>query len=209
MVGTTFDLRVGGIAAGVDVILIASLQGPGVGPCHPSGVCVDLLAPRVVDSTISSGSGVARFTVSPPGARDVAFHAVVLDPAGAGVSDVVLVSVASVAVTWNYDQVEIVVENGESAYDFGMAETMAGPVGWYGEDCFPGNFCHTVSGSLLLQSVHGGVGGPGLGYVVPSSTTLFYDIHDPAITYYLRGLDSGACWAWGDDPSYYPGCTEL
>jgi len=210
MVGAPIDLQVSSLPAGVDVMLIGSKEGPGVGPCHPgTGVCVDILSPRLLASDVTDGSGRASFAVQTNAAAWLSFQVVVAAPAGAGATGVLEVPVADVEATWSYDELVVEVENGESGYAFGMAETFAGPVGWYGEDCLPGNMCHVVAGSLLLTSVHPGVGGPGLGFVVPDVTTLFYDIHGPYITYFVEGLDSGDCFTWGDDPSYYPDCTAL
>jgi len=209
MVGAPIDLQVGGIPAGATVLLVASLQGPGVGPCHPSGVCVGVLSPRLLSSTVASAAGQAAFQVTPPGAGFVAFQAVVLSPTGNGTTSVLETDVASVDVAWAYDQVQVTVDHGESGYFFGSAETFAGYLGWYGEDCLPFSMCHPMGSSLVLTSEHPDVGGAGVPAVASGLTTLFYDIHDPYVTYYLEGLDSGDCWAWGDDPSYYPGCTPL
>lgn len=205
MVGAPIELMVSGIPSGTTVKLMASYAGLGAGPCHPSGLCVDILSPRVVGSRSANANGVVRFQVNPPAPGWVAFQGVI---PGVGTTNALPVSVAEVDAFWSYDQIEVTVDHGETGYYFGMAETDSG-YGWYGEDCVTGYYCHPMTDVLLLDSVHPAVGGPGINYVADGVTTLFYAYHDAALTYYLEGMDSGDCWTWGHDPTYYPDCVEL
>jgi hypothetical protein len=96
----------------------------------------------------------------------------------------------------------LVITNGSGNYNLGMAETGAGADGWYGEDCIEGA-CHpATSTGLTLTHV------ATIPEVVPGSTTLLSGELDANITYGV--IDStGACWAWGNDVSYYPTCTAM
>lgn len=220
--GAPATLELTGAPAGTQVIFLASMTGVGGGPCHPAfpAVCTALQAPMVLGNATVDVTGVASLTLPVPAGLSgpVALQAFVDAGVAQEVSNVVGDAITDFVVAWAFDVVDVEVRWGESGYDFGMAETLAGPYGWYGEDCFLGTppwvYCHSVdaSGVRTLQSVHGDVGGPGIDFVVPDSTTLFYDVHDPALTYYFRGWDSGECWAFGDDPGYYVaayGCTAL
>ncbi len=134
------------------------------------------------------------------------------------VDEGVVVGDLAVTLRWSAKGVVVGIENGSGGYDFGMAETGAGDLGWFGESCVLGeepwgmpdygyDICH-------------GLGATG-GEVVHVSdiddaddgSTLFTDTIAAAgnITYVLFD-DSGAqCWVWGDDPTYYAefGCTKL
>lgn len=103
--------------------------------------------------------------------------------------------------------VEVFDPLGRTGWSFGIAETMAGSVGWYGEDCFTGTgsytLCHPIPGtSIQLDQVASPAA------VVEGSTTLLWTNMD--LTYYLEA-PSGACWVWGHDPTYYAalGCQPL
>ncbi|MFT4627905.1 MAG: hypothetical protein ACI8PZ_006599 [Myxococcota bacterium] len=222
--GAPVQLEVVGGPPGVRATLLVSTIGVGDGPCHPAypdDLCLDILSPRSVSSTLTALDGSARFAVRLPAHAPTAvvFQVALLDPDAPGVSTALAVDVARFSVDWPVaDRLEVTIDGGESAYEFGMAETDAGPFGWYGEDCFAGTppyfHCHQVddSGMLDLDSVHPDLGGPGVEFVAEDATTLFYDIHHPAITYYFRGLDSGDCWTFGATPAYYVdafGCAVL
>jgi hypothetical protein len=95
-------------------------------------------------------------------------------------------------------------------YGFGMAETAAADLGWYGEDCagaLSTGACHPMTeAGLTLETT------TSVGLVLPGFTTLFDAASDPDLTYYVEardGPDAGACWAWGQDPSYFPGCDAI
>ena len=125
----------------------------------------------------------------------------------------------SVALTWNADGITVAIEGGTGPYTLGMAETGAGAAGWFGESCITGeepwgyddyeyDVCHDLGktgGSL--------VGVYSIGEVVAGSTTLFnVTISDAGkLTYILTEPSGAACWAWGDDVSYYGdfGCAKL
>jgi hypothetical protein len=208
---------------GAEVTLFVSQLGEGDGPCHPSypdEVCLDLLSPKAVASARTGPDGSARLAVRlpPHAAGTVVFQAALIAADTQGVSSTLPVGITTFDVDWpTFDLLELAIENGESGYDFGMAETGAGPAGWYGEDCFAGTppyfLCHPVDGAgIALPSVHPEIGGPGLPFVYEAESTLFYDIHGADITVYLRGWDSDACWTFGEDPSYYAdafGCVVL
>ena len=223
MAGAPLQLALTGGPPGVRAVLLMSLTGVGDGPCHPAypdDLCVDLLAPRSVASSSTDRDGSARFSLRIPDHADglVQFQVALLDASGPGVSTVVEVPITRFDVTWPaVDLLELRIEEGESGYDFGIAETFAGDYGWYGEDCYLGTgptlLCHPAeSRGLMLESVHPDVGGAGIPDVIEGESTLFYDIHHPYVTYFLRGWDSGECWAFGDDPTYYEdayGCEAL
>lgn len=118
----------------------------------------------------------------------------------------------AVRVTWSGSQVTATLTvqvddpEGRTAWSFGMAETEAGAVGWYGEDCYLGQgawtHCHDVEGdALVLQRVRKPAD------VRSGESTLFWPGMN--LTYYLD--DGTDCWVWGHDPSYYEelGCAPL
>lgn len=95
---------------------------------------------------------------------------------------------------------------GRQDWRFGMAETEAGSVGWFGEDCFFGTadiqLCHPIEGRRLDLDQ-----GPFADLEAGTRTLLWSDMD---LTYFLED-DQGACWVWGHDPSYYDGlgCEHL
>ena len=112
------------------------------------------------------------------------------------------------------DDLQVVVNDpmGRTGWNFGMAETGAGPFGWYGEDCWQGMygfyFCHDFTGDTLdLIEVRDCL----LLSVVSGQETLFDAAKDPYLTYFLESSSDGDCWVWGHDVSYYGplGCTQL
>ncbi|MCA9489606.1 MAG: hypothetical protein KC621_06770 [Myxococcales bacterium] len=235
MAGGTGMVGVVGAPPGATVVLLGSLTGPGQGPCHPQlNVCADIRAPLALGNTTASAAGVAQFQTHIPGALagSVWLQAAVVGGGVAGTTAVVADAVTQLRADWVSDDVlELSVIDGESGYDIGIAETFAGPVGWYGEDCLYGMYgwlvCHSVVGPNIraLRSVHQNVGGPGINYVAADQTTLFYGGpygmgadggppggDHPILTYVFYGHDSGDCWTFGEDTSYYEGpagCTPL
>ena len=127
------------------------------------------------------------------------------------------VAAFSATVTWDSAGVTVSITGAASRYDFGMSETGAGDLGWFGESCIPGDepwgypdygwdVCHALSSTGgRVVSVYPDIGAVQDGY------TLFPDSLAPNITYVVIDGDSGDCYAWGDDPSYYSGegCSEL
>jgi hypothetical protein len=120
----------------------------------------------------------------------------------------------SVEVYWDSYGVHVEVTGPVGDYELGLAETGVGEVGWFSESCIHGeepwgyddfglDLCHRVPlGDTLLASV-------GSIDQVGTTTTLFHERHALDVTYMLRDLATNACWAWGDDPSYYAneGCA--
>lgn len=120
-----------------------------------------------------------------------------------------------VDVQWsNYtpnSQVDITITDplGNTDWNFGMAETEAGVgVGWFGEDCYLGtgswNYCHPITGTTLhLDQV------ADIADIVEGQTTLFWTGMD--LTYFLEDANTGDCWVWGHDTTYYYGlgCSVL
>ncbi len=122
-----------------------------------------------------------------------------------------------VTVTWSGAGVSVAIEGGTGPYSFGMSETGAGAAGWFGESCVVGeepwgyddydfDVCHGLgkAGGTL-----GSVSHPD--EVVAGSTTLFSERLATNLTYMLTEQSGAACWAWGDDATYYDdfGCGEL
>jgi len=120
-------------------------------------------------------------------------------------------------VTWSADGATITITGGTAAFEFGMAETGVGDVGWFGESCIPGaepwgyddygyDLCHTLGRSGgTLTSVWA------LGDLEAGNTLFNVTIAEAGtITYALLDTASDACWVWGDDVQYYAafGCTE-
>ena len=123
-----------------------------------------------------------------------------------------------VTVDWSSRGIELTIKGSPSSYDFGMAETGAGSLGWYGETCIPGDepggvedygydLCHYMDGTGgSLPSV------TSIGDVSDENTLFNETIGDRGdITYILADIATLDCWVWGDDPSYYAdyACTEL
>lgn len=124
----------------------------------------------------------------------------------------------SVEVVWDRDGATVTITGGVGAFDFGMAETGAGDLGWFGESCIPGDepggypdyeydVCHTLAkGGGTLTHV-------GKVADVEDGLTLFTDVIASLdhLTYVLLDHTTDACWVWGHDPSYYDDfdCTEL
>ncbi|MBM4366906.1 MAG: putative metal-binding motif-containing protein [Deltaproteobacteria bacterium] len=120
----------------------------------------------------------------------------------------------SFTLSWSGDGVTVSITDGSGDYDFGMAETGAGDLGWFGESCFIGSqpwgyddygwdVCHTLGATGgFVESVYPDIDEVRDGY------TLFPEDLEPKITYFL-GDEFGQCWAWGDDASYYSsaGCS--
>ena len=87
-----------------------------------------------------------------------------------------------------------------------MAETEAGAVGWYGEDCYVGTgswqYCHPVSGTSLTLDQESD-----LTAIVEGSTTLFW----PGMNLTYMVTHGSDCYVWGHDVSYYGalGCAPI
>jgi hypothetical protein len=142
-----------------------------------------------------------------------------------------------ITVTWDPGdtggQVHVDVANsgGGTQFYFGMAETAAGVNGYYDEDCqyhwtnngyYP--LCHysaypTMHADLTYVETRGSVYS-GYATLFDDGTDGDYDAHRATgrdrLTYYLQiygGLNSGQCWTWGDDTTYYtnywPNCTAI
>jgi hypothetical protein len=113
---------------------------------------------------------------------------------------------------WDAAGVTVQVNNLDTTgFDFGMAETADLENGWFGEDCLNGTagytLCHVFNGTQVgtLTSVYDEViAGGDLDLVVAGETTLFEQAFDVRLTYVVT-IDSGECFVWGDDPSYYLG----
>jgi len=123
----------------------------------------------------------------------------------------------SAAMSWDGSGVTLTL-SGSTSWEFGLSETGAGSVGWFGESCIPGSepwgyndygydVCHTLpAGGGIVASVY-----PEIDKVEDGSTLFSQDFElDGVITYVL--FDAAAdCWVWGHDTSYYDGygCTEI
>ena len=71
--GASWTLSVDHAPARADVVFLLGASA-GVGPCHPSGVCADVVAPRVLGQRSADASGRASLTLrvpanAPPGAE--------------------------------------------------------------------------------------------------------------------------------------------
>lgn len=120
----------------------------------------------------------------------------------------------SASVSWGASGISVTVTGNDNITFFGMAETGGGCTDcWTGEDCDGGyelssgdllQYCHPISGGSLTLSYGGDANALSEG-----SETVFTDSSfDGAVTYYIE--DSSAnCYVWGDNPSYYSGCTEI
>lgn len=124
----------------------------------------------------------------------------------------------SVGVTWGESGVTVSISGGSGgSYEFGMAETGAGVNGWYGETCIPGDepggyddygydVCHRLGGSGgAVTSVYPSIDD------VDENQTLFDEVHDVDLTYFLGEEGTSQCWVFGEDVDYYSdfGCEEL
>lgn len=123
-----------------------------------------------------------------------------------------------VTLNWDSSGVEVAITGGGAGWDFGMAETGVGDLGWFGESCIPGeepygypdygfDICHTLNPTGGKVTYTSNINDVDDGY------TLFTDVIAAAgnITYFLERHDDGACFVWGDDPAYYDelGCELL
>ncbi len=103
-------------------------------------------------------------------------------------------------------EVRIADPEGRTGWSFGMAETEAGASGWFGEDCFVGTgdiaLCHRIEGRRLTLDQGA------FDEVEQGSRTLLWS--GMKLTYFLED-DTGSCFVWGHDPSYYDalGCQTL
>lgn len=166
------------------------------GECYPAG-----------SFDIDTGSGVGFDTSNP---FDTGFG---IDTGETGGTPL-----PQISVTWSSSSVILSITGGQGRYWFGMAETgqnCSGSNCWTGEDCMDG---FEVGDGTLLRYCHpAGATGVNLAYggdpmsLEEGAETLFFDAtFEDYVTYYLED-DRGACFTWGDDPSYYSrlGCTEL
>ena len=123
----------------------------------------------------------------------------------------------SASVSWSSAGVDVTITGTASSYEFGMAETGAGDLGWFGETCIWGSepwgyddygvdVCHSLGSSGgFIVSVY-----PDLGDV-ETNATLFPQSLSNNITYFIGDNASTDCWVFGDDPGYYSefGCDTL
>ena len=103
----------------------------------------------------------------------------------------------------------VAIDDGDEthAYRLGMAQTGAAN-GWDGEDCLPGaldgkDVCHEVGeDGALISSVSSAAG-------VDNDHTLLFRASDEAneITYVVIQTDTGHCWSFGNDPTWYTEST--
>ena len=117
--------------------------------------------------------------------------------------------------SWTGSGVNFTVDGGSGTYTLGMAETdAASPDPWTGEDCLNG---YTLSSGTVLLYCHplsssGGsfTGGGSATALDESSETVFDSTFSSVLTYAAWSDDSGDCWTWGADTSYYTGegCIE-
>ena len=196
---------------GVQALYYVDEDGDGYGTPDTVEAC------EPPDDTVDNGADCDDTDASAhPGAEERGNGAD--DDCDGEVDEGVTVDPLSVTLSWATDGVTVTIENGSGRYDFGMAETGAEEVGWYGESCVIGeepqdredygyDICHGLAAT-----------GGEIGHVddiddVGDGATLFTDrIHDRGNITYVLFDDSGAdCWVWGDDVSYYDdfGCTEL
>ena len=108
-----------------------------------------------------------------------------------------------------------------AAWLFGMAESGAGAAGWYGESCIEGpephgmddqgfDYCHQlVAGEALVLTLADPYAPEN---VVENETTLFTRAMLEQATFVIATVDeTGPCYVWGDDNSYYSGygCSAM
>jgi hypothetical protein len=130
--------------------------------------------------------------------------------------------VPAITYNWDVDGLVVSIDNLRgSGFDLGIAETDAGELGWFGEDCFNGTagfaLCHSFSGSAGTLAALGDGSDPGdPDDVVAGSTTLLnqdlaFEPNGADRLTYMITVDSGACMVWGDDVGYYApfACTEF
>lgn len=117
-------------------------------------------------------------------------------------------------VSWNSSGMTLSIGGGSGGYLLGMIE--ATDNGWYGEDCLDGpgpnsgdyDICHddVSKGGISLETVNRPQD------VEANSSTLMSDTtYEAGHLVYMVYTDSGDCWTWGDDTSYYVeqvDCTE-
>lgn len=123
-----------------------------------------------------------------------------------------------VSVMWMAEGVEVEVVSGPADLIMGVAQTAM----CEGEECVTlnscayewgdyGTFCHAVDSG----SAEWGYGGDWthLGAAEVSGFLSPFDLdgypYSELVTYYAQDADTGTCWAWGDDPSFYPDCYPL
>lgn len=88
----------------------------------------------------------------------------------------------------------------DTAYRLGMAETHAGELGWYREDCIGDkSTCHQFGPEgVELETVSQ------VNQVEPGRRTLLWtDAGQVATTYFLEALTLNRCWVWGHDPEHF------
>jgi hypothetical protein len=133
------------------------------------------------------------------------------------VDEGVTVEELSVSATWSGSGLTVSISGGSGSYELGMAETGAGSSGWYGESCIPGDeprgyddygfdVCHSLgSTGGFITSVYPDITDVG------TNQTLFDEIHEPDLTYFLGEVGTADCWVFGEDVAYYRdfNCTEL
>jgi hypothetical protein len=108
----------------------------------------------------------------------------------------------NIGVKWDDEGVEVFVYGVETdGYDLGIADTSGAPDAWRGEDCLHGTppyqRCHIMAARKQRLRT---AASPD--QVESGRTTLFDREDEPDMTYMVT-VQTGACWVWGHDPSYY------
>jgi hypothetical protein len=201
----------GAIDEGVGGVYYVDEDGDGYGAPEPVEAC------EPPDDTVDNGADCDDADADAhPGAEERGNGAD--DDCDGEVDEGVTVDPLSVVLTWSNRGVVVEIENGSGRYDFGMAETGVGEVGWFGESCVIGeepldredygyDICHglTATGGEIVHVDN-------INDADDGSTLFTEEIHDRGNITYVLFDDSGAeCWVWGDDVRYYEdfGCTEL
>ncbi|MCA9573024.1 MAG: hypothetical protein KC656_34545, partial [Myxococcales bacterium] len=104
---------------------------------------------------------------------------------------------------------------------FGYGQTQVGPFnGWFGEDCYTGDFCHPLQPATALgdgrrRSVTTLTRVGAISAIVEGSTTLlpvdFPESYTPDCTFYIGSqTEPDVCFVFGEDRSYYAplGCAD-
>lgn len=108
--------------------------------------------------------------------------------------------------------VTLTITDGEGAYTFGIVNDAAD--GWKGEDCYQGQTIQATG--QTVQYCHDAVNGENV-YAKAAAppemdnTKTLFDTADEGLVTYMVTSETGACWVWGANPSYYDsfGCTAL
>ena len=124
----------------------------------------------------------------------------------------------SLQVDWDASGLTVTLPSGYAITRLGMAETDPSSFDpWTGEDCVRGYtqsdgstllYCHPVAGSSLTL-----LSASDFTTLDEDTQTAFWRSSANAITYAIWDDSTGACWTWGNDPSYYTiasiGCQAI